>query len=328
MSYTQDLINIANAIRNKKNISYPITLKEMGNILTKDCRFAEVTETDAIKKMIQDPTSRATCPQLIDEAGIVDVSTILGAKKLKRKAFYQCSNLKEIKLGETEIIGELSCSQCNNLTKVTAENVKIIETSAFVYSTSITDFIGSKVEIIKDSAFRLMSGRNTFLYFDFSSVKEVGNSAFFNNGLYEIDAPNLTKIEAAAFSGNSKLIQVKCPKLEIVSKKAFYGCSSLGSVSLYSAKVFETEAFSGCDVLKTLYLPNIERIGSNALPSSIEKIALPGDKVCVAEYSIPFTCTIYVNSSLIDIYKDNENWKQCTIKTMEDAEVENVNFIC
>lgn len=233
-------------------------------------------------------------------------------------AFYDCSALKEINLGDTKVksIGEYAFSGCYKLgsvsfpsalssigtnafeytgiTAVNLANTKIttIENNVFIGCTSLKNVtLSSGVTTIGEYAF---SGCNQMTSFDFNGAKvsNIPECAF--NGCYSLSAISLpdsvNSIGANAFSGSGIKNLVLPKNVSYMGSNAFYDCSSLVSVTI-NGTVLGEGAFSNCSSLKTATISgNINNIPASAFSrcSALTSITLPGSVTSIGNYAFNY----------------------------------------
>lgn len=98
---------------------------------------------------------------------------------------------------------------------------------------------------------------------DLSQCVTIGNNAFYECNMENINAPLLETIGESAFERCNKLATVELPKLVSVGKKAFYICN----IEKINTPLLETvgeSAFSMCYSLKTVESPRLTNVGNYA----------------------------------------------------------------
>ena len=200
-----------------------------------------------------------------------------GVTEIGSFAFYACSRLKSLKLpsGVTEI-GSSAFESCRGLTSlIIPPGVTEIGSSAFNDCTDLTSLsLPSGVTEIGSSAFRDCIGLTSLTLP--SGVTEIGSSAFEGcRGLSSLTLPpGVTKIGSSAFEGCSRLTSLTIHSdVTEIGSSAFWGCTGLKDVSFYVNGDFEAyltkgHPYIGCDCGIKYYL-NDEEITSIVVPSSI-----------------------------------------------------------
>ena len=114
-----------------------------------------------------------------------------------------------------------------------------------------------------------------------STLKKIGNNAFYNSGISSIEIPDsVTEIGVAAFGNCSSLVSVKLPStLKKIGNRAFADCRLLESIVIPEGVVeIGTDAFRECNKLKAVVLPStLKTIGDVAFGGcyALESIVLP-----------------------------------------------------
>lgn len=112
---------------------------------------------------------------------------------------------------------------------------------------------------------------------DFPECETVGQSAFDTCGkLTEVIIPKLRNIPANAFSNCAKLTEIHLPNVVFVNSFAFNRCYALEVIDLPGATNLEGSSFAGCTKLKTVELPSAVVITAPFIDcTSLEKVYLP-----------------------------------------------------
>ena len=239
-------------------------------------------------------------PRYIDEinpaafANYQDLESISFAttlKKIGKKAFYKCSNLKEFYFVKREkvytakslIFDESSFAYCTGLTTITIpKQVTEIKEMAFLCCSNIKEVNfeeESKLKIIGQQAFdRCISLKKINVP---DSVEHIEINAFAEcNELVEVNFSEnsiLEHIHAEAFVFSQKLSKVTLPKsLKRISERAFFGCSQLTEINFLGT----VEEFNNIEIVKeTKGKKTISMLDANTLEENIKVICLDGDAV-------------------------------------------------
>ncbi|MGM9874080.1 MAG: leucine-rich repeat protein [Bacilli bacterium] len=172
-----------------------------------------------------------------DNSHIVYLETPSYLDYIPFDAFYGCSNLKEVKLGEhVTSLYSGSFKDCTSLTKINLENVTIIESEALKNTNINFSLDLTNVKQIGDSAFEGCSSLTEVTYS--STVTKVPNSLFKNcSSLQSITFPNFDNMESLGVSSfeNTALRSFTVPKrINSLNDRLFANCSQLETVSLYN----------------------------------------------------------------------------------------------
>ena len=221
----------------------------------------------------------------------------------------------------------------------------IYNSASFVYSSTFEYKLVETVDLPNCS----YVGRRGFFYCTSLTTVNlpvcitVGISAFTScSSLSQVNLPVCTTVDSYAFKNCSLLSQVNLPMCSYISISAFCYCSSLTQVSLPMCSYIGSFAFEWCKSLSQVSLPMCSYIGSFAFYncSSLPQISLPMcsyigayafkwceslsiitigySSVCSLDNTSVFdntkitssTGSIYVPSSLVDLYKSATNWSQ------------------
>ncbi|MBQ0156904.1 MAG: leucine-rich repeat domain-containing protein, partial [Bacteroidales bacterium] len=97
-----------------------------------------------------------------------------------------------------------------------------------------------------------------------TTVKSIGNSAFYGTGITDIDIPNsVISIDDNAFQECMDLVSVSFSNnLSTLGSKVFYNCDKLKSVDLSETllETFGTAVFARCYKLESVLLPNMLKV--------------------------------------------------------------------
>lgn len=180
----------------------------------------------------------------------------VGVGTIGENAFAGCSKLGSITIPKTVLsIGNKAFYQCNNLRNVTLAKAEENELGDVLGVQSIGTKAFAECKYITDVEFP-------------SSLTNLGDSAFFKTGLYEVSLAStaVNHIGIGAFSYCSNLREVVFPRLIAEDEwgypyfelraKAFAHCESLGSITIPEG-VYEIpeECFDGCTRLASIDLP-------------------------------------------------------------------------
>ena len=218
-------------------------------------------------------------------------------------------------------------------------NTKIVLPNVYVKDSVEYPVVGIKDSVFKDSAIQelivnadeLSVGDESFknsnvVNFDFSIVKEIGESAFENTKISEIKfCDELTSIGNAAFRDCKSLINVDFSEIEtIVPIEAFKGCESLSSIfKAENILSIQTEAFSECvSLTNTNFLKecaDLEIIETNAFLNcvNIESAIIPE---CVIYIDNPFEgCEKLSDVTLARTFTEDESGSDNIVKHLGDV---------
>jgi len=233
----EDLVNIADAIREKAGTTDSMALEAMADAIAaiEDAPIGGFvwyenrkypTSVTYLSSDTQIP--RYACYSNIDAGALYyqmtdfimsDTISIIGDY-----VFYGCSNLSNIDTKNITEIGDYAFYKCLKLKNLDLSNVVSIGASAF-YSNQSSVLTG-ELELPK--------------------VTSIGEYAFRQAGITSVYAPLLPSIKGYAFYSCSKLITADFPVVTSIAVYAFRGCSALISLILRSetmATLSNTNAF-------------------------------------------------------------------------------------
>ena len=236
---------------------------------------------------------------------------------------FKNSSLEEISAPECKEIGGSAFYGCENLANVYLPNVSVVPTSAF-YAAKVPegnnywDF--SSVEKIQANAFRnLEVGSTANLSIEFSSVREIGSSAFAmtnrwprNGQSTELILPNCTKIEAEAFKGSwdihgewqKQFSLISLPRIETIGNGAF---SVLGEVN----NNIEIHFGPYCTTIGEMIFDDWGCEHAKLYVHAINPPTLQGYLVSIFDYDVPSQLRpprIYVPAQSVNAYKTANKW--------------------
>ncbi len=152
----------------------------------------------------------------------------------------------------------------------------------------------------------------TLTSFEEDGVTTIHNRALYSfDGLTSIKMPNLTSCEEYAFAetGIAEIAADSFPKLTNIKNGVFYGCKSLTKARFDVLSKIPNDCFNGCSKLNELVLLNNSKV-------TLSNVS--------AFYGTPLRIgfgTIYVPSSLLNLYKTDSNWNNFFLAAYEDYPV-------
>ncbi|MBE6800642.1 MAG: hypothetical protein E7529_05510, partial [Ruminococcaceae bacterium] len=212
----------------------------------------------------------------------VDLS---GVSEIGEYAFYNCDTLTDVLLPEATYIGSFAFAECDNITSFEAnlvdsfdfdilhnsgallktlslDSVYTITKSGsvdFTYSQfpELVTFTANRITSLQDSAFENCKNlRNVNII----SAETIGNKAFKNSGVANINVSGATSIGEECFRGCLRFTDVDLASAESIGDLAFYGCSNITDFSAGSIDEFDLNTLYGCVKLKSLSIDGAESI--------------------------------------------------------------------
>lgn len=196
-----------------------------------------------------------------------------GIKELKRRAFYQCGNLKKVTVASSvKTIGDNAFDECMALEHVELLGVENIGNHILRECSALKTFKA-------DGCLQSWDDEEPFLYCialeDITITEGSGNFCSENGILYNKDksvliayppaksetefiAPKGVKeIAQSAFIRAKNLKKVEIPDAEVIKDYAFEECENLSEIKLSdSLTAIGADAFYNCTALKVMHLPD------------------------------------------------------------------------
>jgi hypothetical protein len=197
--------------------------------------------------------------------GVHHIRVDPSVRRIRRKAFQSCFNLKTLQLNEgLEVIGQDAFNNCDCLYKVTIPStVYDIKRGSFYECCNLLEVnIPDGLQIIGARAF---AGCSNLMRIKIpSAVNEIRTGAFCDcRALAAAEfSEGLQRIGVYAFGSCFKLESVWIPStVREIGERAFQGCTSLISVAIEDGLWFiENSTFQGCNSLRMIRIPSSVRI--------------------------------------------------------------------
>lgn len=130
-------------------------------------------------------------------------------------------------------------------------------------------------------------------------VKVIYRFAFKNSAVKTVSGNSVAKVMGMSFENCKNLVSVNFPNLEIVgameSNRIYYGpfynCSALTELKFPSVVNIDPYSFGGCDSLKTIEVPNLQILNTNAFADSTDDNGVVKSLKSIESIRIP--CTLY-----------------------------------
>lgn len=221
-------------------------------------------------------------------------------------AFIEQNTIISVKFGENcTFVGNNAFENCKSLTEINDDNIiESIGTNAFS-GNNIESVTFNKLTELYPNAFKGCSNLNNI------NIPLCKN---FPSGVFE-GCENLTNI---TFSQSSDVITI--------GNYAFKDCTNLSNIDLSKCKTIGDHAFDNCSSIKQITLSSCENIGVKAFVdcNNLTKVYIknPTDIFCSlsdqfafckldsnsGEYVPNENILFYINSDIIDDYKNDDNW--------------------
>lgn len=288
-------------------VTFPETLTYIGDYTFKNCVNLEsinlpesltfiginAFENCASLKEVTIPSQVRDLRDSFYKSGVESV-TLKGIPDMWYYAFYECENLKEIKLADgIENIHGHAFYGCKALESVTLpHSVKTIEASAFKNCENLKEINHSgEILMVDNNSFLNTSWYNSqpdgLVYFgdvllgykssDSSNIKEliikegvrgIAGGAFASNSeLKKVVFPESLKVIGLYSFSNTAVENIVIPEsVEFIGYGAFTFCSDLTSLEINGNGIIEYNAFLNCLNLKSVTVSaEVEEIGDTAL---------------------------------------------------------------
>ena len=176
--------------------------------------------------------------------------------------FYLCSNLKSFNFSAIKKVGQYAFGESGLQEVCLPKNIEIIENEAFSGCSELHSVTWNcKCNAIPANCFYECVNLKVF---DFSTIKEIGQYAFYKSGLQEVRLPK---------------------NIESIYERAFGECSELQFVE-WNCKcdAIPANCFSECSNLTSFNFAGIKKIGSYAFwASGLQEVRLPKKIECISE---------------------------------------------
>lgn len=241
------------------------------------------------------------CTELWNEVTLPDSLTVLSDS-----LFYNCKNLRKIKMGAITEIGASAFNQCTNLNISTLPaTIKKIGTLAFCNCKSLIE-ITIPASVTK-FANRVFLGCESMEKVTFKTNQLDTLPSYTFQNCYKLKEftidPKTKLIEEGAFMNCRSLDVLKLPQGTIIGRikdRAFIGCSGITQVNIpASVKALGSQVFNGCTKIKSVIMEGIEA------PSALK--TLFADTVYTS-------ATLYIPTEAQFAYNNNEPWSLFTNK--------------
>lgn len=179
-------------------------------------------------------------------------------------AFKDCTGLENAEFTGSLAVGTNAFEGCTGLKSIQATESKMAMLSnyAFLNCSSLAEVNLPGQLLIQESVFFGCTGLKKF---DFSGVKSIGKTAFYDcSSLESVELPaTVTAINDGTFQNCSSLTSLKIPEtVKTIGANAFTGCKNLKELEIADGVTsIGKNAFTGCESLETVTLPKTAKYG-------------------------------------------------------------------
>ena len=130
-----------------------------------------------------------------------------------------------------------------------------------------------KGESVEKIGIRAFTECQNLVTVDFPTLENIGEYAFSNSSIKEVNLPKVTDIGSNAFNGCNNLETAILPNAETVGIGAFRNCKSLKTVDLSSVTKISANAFRN-SAIEIIQIDNVEEIGNYAFAGNANLISV------------------------------------------------------
>ena len=228
---------------------------------------------------------------------------------LPSSAFYSCSYLQNVSLGNAITLGYSCFRACSSLTTVDLPVASYLGSYCFAYCSALTSISLPKASSLGSYCFAYCSSLTSI---SLPAATELGSKCFYGcSSLTSISLPEASYIGNGCFYSCRALTSISLPAATELESYCFYGCTALESVSLPQVTTMLYYGFVSCINLTSISLPNATYIGGSCFYncSALKSVYL-GNSESIVEFQqvsgtfslCHSTLQIYVPSALYDDY--------------------------
>lgn len=292
IDFDDDVFEIADgAFKNNKfikNITIKGNIKRIGKEAFANSNITSVTFEGNFKGLVIDEGAFRDC------VGIKEIMLPDNVEELEANIFEGCYSLEKLAYSANVPLGVLfTTSNPNNNTYwysaqqdgvvyylptalkevIVTNTVSTIADYAFQNATQLTKVTLAiekedkpyTIGIGNYSFANTKGGEGNVFVVDLQFVKTIGNNAFKNSNIKDVNFKSLEKMSDASFSGSGVVnVSFENAPIDYVPGWAFAGCANLVSVNLKDIKVVYASAFANSGLQSVSNATTVESIGSKA----------------------------------------------------------------
>ncbi len=198
---------------------------------------------------------------------------------IRKTAFYQCSSLRRVQLGNS---------------------VKEIGEQAFFWDRALSEIeLPASLEKIDSTAFGYCAVKEIGLP---ASLQSIGQEAFYNSALESVTIPaGVTELGERIFYQCKSLQSIRFESgIKEIPENICYGCTVLSSVTLPNGlETIKRRAFANCPALTQISIPtSVLTLGEGAFQySGLTEVSIP-DSVKTLENAVFYNCKSLVRATV------------------------------
>ncbi len=240
-------------------------------------------ETDQTMELPEDDYDANKIPSM--NTSITKVVIPEGVEEIQKYAFYNCINLEEVVIPDSmKFIREYAFYK-TEIKEIDLKKSKLIGAFAFAECSQLQTVVMPEMYAIGRRAFENCVSLNNV---DLTELRNAGREAFKGcTGLTNVIFGQYTKLAYAMFV-MSGVKSVTLYETEVIPEYCFAKCENLQSVTIKNdLGIISTGAFSECPNLKTVnFEKSVNLIGDQAFyKTGLESITLPNCNVTLGDYS-------------------------------------------
>ena len=281
-------VNSEFIIENRQLVAYKglggeVTIPDDEGILYIGAYAFCLYETDQTMELPEDDYDANKIPSM--NTSITKVIIPEGVEEIQKYAFYNCIHLKEVVIPDSmKFIREYAFYK-TEIEEIDLKKSKLIGAFAFAENSSLKSVTMPEMYAIGRRAFENCTSLNNV---DLTQLRNAGKEAFKGcTGLENVTLGEFTKLSYAMFV-MSGVKNITVYEREVIPEYCFAKCENLESVTIVNdLGIISIGAFSECPSLKTVnFEKSVQVIDSQAFyATGLESITLPNSEVTLGDYS-------------------------------------------